>query len=144
MVDPGESAPAALVRELAEETGVDLADVDPVVLARTYVDDPRNTDLAWICSTVAVFEVPDRIAATAASDALDAAWFPFGSVDELLDAIARTGGELYAAHRPLLAAAAVHFAGAGQRVEILDELPRSAGVDLEAVAAEIGRLGRKV
>ena len=35
MVDPGESAPAALVRELAEETGVDQGDVDPVVLART-------------------------------------------------------------------------------------------------------------
>lgn len=47
MVDPGETAPQALVRELREETGVDLADHRPVILGKGIVDDWRNTDRAW-------------------------------------------------------------------------------------------------
>ncbi|WP_078906429.1 NUDIX domain-containing protein [Streptomyces sp. NRRL S-378] len=47
MVGPGETAPQALVRELREETGVDLADHRPVILGKGIVDDWRNTDRAW-------------------------------------------------------------------------------------------------
>ncbi|MFI8390564.1 NUDIX domain-containing protein [Streptomyces sp. NPDC085540] len=47
MVDPGETAPAALVRELREETGVDLAGHQPVILGRNLVDDWRTTRVAW-------------------------------------------------------------------------------------------------
>ncbi|SHN48199.1 NUDIX domain-containing protein [Cryptosporangium aurantiacum] len=110
MVDPGETAPAALVRELREETGVDLADVEPVVLARTYVDDPRNTDNAWVCSTVALYRTSARLEALAGDDAAAARWLPFGDLAELCGAVHRAGGELYSAHFPLLMSAAAAIA----------------------------------
>jgi len=105
MVDPGETAPAALVRELREETGVDLTDATPQVLARTYVNDPRNSDHAWVCSTVALFRIPLPLTAVAADDATDARWFPFTSLTGLCGAITATGGHLYRAHLPLLTTA---------------------------------------
>lgn len=105
MVDPGETAPAALVRELREETGVDLADVDPEILSRTYVDDPRNTDHAWICSTVALYRVAAPMTAVGADDALDAQWWPAADMPTLRDALDAAGTQLYEAHASLLALA---------------------------------------
>lgn len=102
MVDPGETAPAALVRELREETGVDLAGQQPVILGRQVVDDWRNTDHAWVASTSALYQRPEQITATAGSDAADAGWWPFGSIDQLDEALTAAGRTLYAAHRPLL------------------------------------------
>ncbi|HEV2343471.1 MAG TPA: NUDIX domain-containing protein [Actinocrinis sp.] len=110
MVDPGESAPATLARELREETGIDLADLEPVILTRTYVKDWRATDHAWVCSTVALYQLPDAPAARAGDDADDAAWWPLPDLDTLSAALAPLGG-LYPAHRPLLAAALDHLAG---------------------------------
>lgn len=104
MVDPDETAPATLVRELHEETGVDLSRVRPRILARTYVDDPRNTDHAWVATTVGLYTLPDTVPATAGDDAADARWWPWTSVDQLASELGPHGG-LYAAHRPLLAAA---------------------------------------
>lgn len=106
MVDPGETAPAALVRELGEETGVDLREVDPVMtLHRGYIADWRTTDHAWVCSVAALYQLPIEVPATAGSDAAKARWFPFGDLAELVDAVEAASG-LYQAHRPLLAAAA--------------------------------------
>ncbi|MBO0874509.1 MAG: NUDIX domain-containing protein [Pseudonocardia sp.] len=105
MVEPGETAPAALARELAEETGVDLAHVTPVILARTYVEDWRATDHAWVCSTVALYQLPEQLAAIAGDDAADARWWPFGDLDQLTQALRAKRARLYAAHRPLLATA---------------------------------------
>jgi ADP-ribose pyrophosphatase len=102
MVDPGETAPAALVRELREETSVDLAEVTPTILARTYVEDWRNTDHAWVCSTAALYQLPEQLATTAGDDAIDAKWWPIADLDQLTQALEAAGWQLYEAHRPLL------------------------------------------
>ncbi|WP_282798061.1 NUDIX domain-containing protein [Streptomyces sp. CC224B] len=102
MVEPGETAPAALVRELREETGVDLSGHRPIILGRDVVDDWRNSDHAWVASTSALYLLPATVTAVADDDALDAAWWPFGSLGQLDAAITAAGRTLYAAHRPLL------------------------------------------
>ena len=109
MVDPGETAPAAVVRELQEETGVDLTDRSPdTILRRDYVADWRATDHAWITSTAALYTLPDVLPAVAADDAADAVWVRFESVEQLAVDLAPMGG-LYEAHRPILTAAADHL-----------------------------------
>lgn len=109
MVDPGETAPAALVRELREETSVDLGERTPAIIARGYVDDWRNTDHAWVCTTAALYQLPAVTAATAGDDAVAAQWWPFSDLTALQNAITAAGGELYAAHIPLLTAALKHL-----------------------------------
>jgi ADP-ribose diphosphatase len=109
MVEPGETASAALVRELHEETGVDLADHRPTILGRDVITDWRNSDHAWVASTSALYELPEQVTATAADDAIDANWWPFGSLDQLDAAITAAGRTLYAAHRPLLHRALDHL-----------------------------------
>jgi ADP-ribose pyrophosphatase len=136
MVDPGETAPAALVRELNEETGVDLARMAPTILGRSHVADPRETDWAWVATTAALFQLPDQVAATAgddaADDAADARWFPFPDLDGLDKAIAHAGGVLYEVHRPLLAAALAWLDG---RLELSG---RAYGVEVDWIGEDGG------
>lgn len=109
MVDDGEAAPAALVRELREETGVDLSDHRPTILGRDIVDDWRQSDYAWIASTSALYRLPAQVTAVAADDAVDANWWPAATLDQLDAAITAAGRTLYAAHRPLLRRAFDHL-----------------------------------
>lgn len=113
MADPGETYTDTLVRELREETGVDVGALTPMIVSRGYVRDPRNTANAWICSTAAVFHVPHKPQEIAGDDARAAGWFRFGSLDELrADVHRHTGGQVYPAHWTML----LHAADLAQRL----------------------------
>ncbi|MFE3994988.1 NUDIX domain-containing protein [Streptomyces goshikiensis] len=109
MVDPGETAPETLIRELREETGVDLSDHQPVILSQGIVDDWRASDHAWVVSTAALYEIPAEVDAVAGDDAVAVAWWPFGTLAQLDAAITAVGSTLYAAHQPLLQRALDHL-----------------------------------
>jgi ADP-ribose pyrophosphatase len=53
MVDFGELVSQTLQRELQEETGAEIAMDNALIVYQGYVDDPRNTDKAWMETTVA-------------------------------------------------------------------------------------------
>ncbi|MGI5330928.1 RapZ C-terminal domain-containing protein [Actinomadura nitritigenes] len=114
MVEPGETAEAAMRRELLEETGADLTGLAPVVLARMHVDDSRESDHAWIATTAGLFRLPRPVDIVAGDDATDTTWCSFADLDTLRKALAADyrGGELYEAHRPLLTMALDHLADA--------------------------------
>ncbi|MFI9331904.1 hypothetical protein ACIGZJ_30735 [Kitasatospora sp. NPDC052868] len=56
------------------------------------------------------YQLPAQVTAVAADDAVGAAWWPFGSLDQLDAAITAAGRTLYTAHRPLLHLALDHLA----------------------------------
>lgn len=62
MVDPGEVFSATAQREFKEEVGVGLDMSTARVVYRGYVYDPRNTDNAWMETTVAWMHVDDLTA----------------------------------------------------------------------------------
>ncbi|MEE8409561.1 MAG: NUDIX domain-containing protein [Myxococcota bacterium] len=80
MVDDGEEIAATLKRELEEETGVRVDLNDAIEVHRGYVDDPRNTDHAWMESVVVVKHLDAAAAAAlearAGDDAVDVRWMP--------------------------------------------------------------------
>lgn len=100
MVDKGEEISATLTRELVEETGVALDLSRGRLIYQGYVDDPRNTDHAWMETTAKHLHLdPDtarRLDLVAGSDARAVRWFPLTP---------ETVGELYASHSALVKAA---------------------------------------
>ena len=80
-----------------------FTDDNKTILYKGYVDDPRNTDNAWMETTVALYILPtkynDRINLTAGDDAGQVAWYP---LDESIYSTQPYDKPLYASHKNLL------------------------------------------
>ena len=80
MVDKGEEVSRTLSRELQEETGVVLPMDQGRIVYRGYVDDPRNTDHAWMETTAKHLhlsgELSERMNLQAGDDAKAVRWLP--------------------------------------------------------------------
>ena len=78
MVDYGEAISKTLQRELKEETGVDVDMDDAVPIYDGYVDDPRNTDNAWMETNAShkhlSQEVAEKMVLKAGDDAKAVRW----------------------------------------------------------------------
>ena len=79
MVDKGEDIAATVARELREETAAKLDFKGAKVLFSGVVDDPRNTDNAWLETTVLHLHLMpaehDKLALQAGDDARQVRWF---------------------------------------------------------------------
>lgn len=111
MVDAGESAQEAALRELKEEAELDLAGVAPHTLARAYVPDRRATDHAWVATTAILYRLPEPVAVVAGDDAVQARWWPLTTAARLVADLADDDGGLYGAHHVLLGTAVAHLGG---------------------------------
>lgn len=85
--DAGETPRRAALRELHEETGLDLAELEPRLIEVGVYEgggrDPRDTPTAWSRSHAFAIHLPADVAdraVAAGDDASDARWFP---VEEL-------------------------------------------------------------
>lgn len=100
MVDRGEEVSRTLVRELREETGVELDMALGTLTYQGYVDDPRNTDHAWMETTARHLHLAadsaDRMSLRAGDDARAVRWLPL---------TLQTVGALYASHCALITTA---------------------------------------
>lgn len=110
-VDPGETATAAALRELREETGLDLGHAAEAVSCRSLparvVPDPRASDEAWMVTTPLLVDLGTVLSlprVCGADDARQATWLHADSYQGLTDYLRRYwAGEVFAAHRDLLA-----------------------------------------
>jgi ADP-ribose pyrophosphatase len=104
MVDKGEEISATLTRELMEETGVVLDMSLGRLIYQGYVDDPRNTDHAWMETTAKHLfldaETAGKLDLKAGSDARAVRWFPLTP---------ESIRQLYASHCELVRAALVEL-----------------------------------
>eukprot|EP00299_Pterocystis_sp_00344_P010423 c4653_g1_i1.p1 GENE.c4653_g1_i1~~c4653_g1_i1.p1 ORF type:complete len:300 (+),score=70.62 c4653_g1_i1:42-941(+) len=110
MVDAGERVSATLKREFGEEAMGDLSESDQhdvqrqidelfssegTEIYRGYVDDPRNTDNAWMETVAVHFECPPelghKLRLQAADDAMNVRWLRINNPDGSLP-------NLYASH----------------------------------------------
>jgi ADP-ribose pyrophosphatase len=109
MVDKGEAISGTLTRELMEETGVALDMSRGRLIYQGYVDDPRNTDHAWMETTAKHLhldpETARRLDLKAGSDARAVRWFPLTP---------ESIGRLYASHCALVKATLVELGREGE------------------------------
>lgn len=108
MVEPQEDLGDAAVRELIEETGLDVGDAEWTPLPARYVEDPRGTCESWTLTApsrvhLGTCDPADFPPVTGADDARHAAWVRADSYPQLVDDVAtRYGGAVFHAHRALL------------------------------------------
>lgn len=80
MVDKGERVTHTLMRELEEEAGLILDFSDARIVYQGYVDDPRNTDNAWLETTASHLHLTQEQSAQAqliaGDDAISVRWLP--------------------------------------------------------------------
>ncbi len=77
-IDPQESALTAARREAAEETSLDVSGGQLVF--RGIVDDPRNTERAWIETSAYLFDSSADHEVAAGDDARQTKWFPLADL----------------------------------------------------------------
>jgi ADP-ribose pyrophosphatase len=114
MVDPGETPHQAAVRELREETGLELPTcgawgVAWETLPARYVPDPRASDEAWMVTVVSrchlgTMRSADLPNVAGGDDATRAAWVRADNLHTLTEHLADTySGRLFRAHEQVLA-----------------------------------------
>lgn len=106
-VEPGETGPAAAVRELAEETGLTVPARAAKAMPPRYVPDPRASDEAWAVTVPVHIELGKRHLlpeVTGGDDARRAAWLPACHYRCLAAGLAtRYQARVFAAHTAMLA-----------------------------------------
>lgn len=98
-VDTDEPPRDAAIREASEEAAITVASEAPLIF-RGIVDDPRNSEEAWIETSAYLFTVDQMDEVTGQDDAIAADWHALGDVPEL-----------YASHEAILARALDYLAG---------------------------------
>lgn len=107
-VEPGENPESAAVRELNEETCLDLTSASRQVLSARYVPDPRASDEAWMVTVPVTFDLghmphAELPAVLGADDAKRAVWVRAESYAALVSHLgAAYGGEVFRAHQAML------------------------------------------
>jgi 8-oxo-dGTP pyrophosphatase MutT (NUDIX family) len=86
MVDPGEKVSRTARRELLEEAGIDLGEMEGKLLYEGYVDDPRNTRNSWMETTARLFQLDYNPPPKAGDDAVEARWFDCQDIESLVRA----------------------------------------------------------
>jgi len=97
MVDEGEDVSQTVEREFMEEAGASVDMSGAELVYQGYVDDPRNTDNAWMETTAKHLhldgELASQLSLQAGDDAKSVEWLPV---------ITETLGNLYASHGPMI------------------------------------------
>jgi len=104
-VDQGEAADRAAVRELREETGLDLTEAEWTSLPARIVPDPRGSDESWMVTVPACTTLDRRRNVTGADDARRAAWIPADTYATLTEHLATLDGQVFPAHVAMIAEA---------------------------------------